>query len=287
MGKEAALRRFRLNGETRFSLIRFSLMTRGTNESRADSICNLGSVGKLFATTTLAEAVKGGHSASTISVAKYVTELQRGGIFAEYSGRSCESTHSGLPNRPGIRRWHRARSTGQTSSVSYSWRRPIMSLGGSICTPTPPVLLRDCPSTPLQHPFAQLMHQRLIGPLAMSSTALPLPAEIGLVAVRVQSAGPDSAARMEGGAFQVARLRSNLLRHRSTWHVPRPYGRTCRPWRKETCYGRRSANPSSRYVHVQVFIGLAATVISAPADPDKKVDLTTFDLLGSTQGSWA
>src|SRR6266403_4045753 len=44
-----------------------------------DSIFNLGSVGKLFATTSLAQAVKQGELSLEDPVAKYVTALQRGG----------------------------------------------------------------------------------------------------------------------------------------------------------------------------------------------------------------
>src|SRR6266542_756208 len=44
-----------------------------------DSIFNLGSVGKVFATTLLAQAVKQGELSLDDPVAKYVTELQRGG----------------------------------------------------------------------------------------------------------------------------------------------------------------------------------------------------------------
>jgi Beta-lactamase len=49
----------RMNGETRFFNYGFANDARNERVT-ADSIFNLGSVGKLFATTTLAEAVKGG-----------------------------------------------------------------------------------------------------------------------------------------------------------------------------------------------------------------------------------
>ena len=66
----------------------------------ADSIFNLGSVGKLFATTTLAEAVKRGEANALLSVAKYVTELQRGGDLRRITRRACES-HFSIARPPG------------------------------------------------------------------------------------------------------------------------------------------------------------------------------------------
>jgi beta-lactamase class C ACT/MIR len=68
----------RINGETRSFNYGFANDARNERVT-ADSIFNLGSVGKLFATTTLAEAVKRGEVSLDDPVAKYVTELQRGG----------------------------------------------------------------------------------------------------------------------------------------------------------------------------------------------------------------
>ena len=68
----------RINSETRFFNYGFANDARNERVTE-DSIFNLGSVGKLFATTTLAEAVKRGELSLDDPVAKYVTELQRGG----------------------------------------------------------------------------------------------------------------------------------------------------------------------------------------------------------------
>src|SRR5213080_196906 len=84
------------------------LTSRGTN----DSIFNLGSVGKLFATTTLAQAVKQGELSLDDSVAKYVTELQRGGDIRRITLGQLASHSSGLPNRPQeYETWHKGRYT--------------------------------------------------------------------------------------------------------------------------------------------------------------------------------
>src|SRR5574338_1275102 len=68
----------RMNGRTEFFNYGFATLSRNERVT-ADSIFNLGSVGKLFATTILAEAVKRGDVSLDDPVAKYVTELQRGG----------------------------------------------------------------------------------------------------------------------------------------------------------------------------------------------------------------
>src|SRR5262245_33354603 len=67
-----------MDGKTEFFNYGFANDARNERVT-ADSIFNLGSVGKLFATTILAEAVKRGELSLDDPVAKYVTELQRGG----------------------------------------------------------------------------------------------------------------------------------------------------------------------------------------------------------------
>src|SRR4029077_7076911 len=67
----------RMNGKTDFFNYGFANLARNERVT-TDSIFNLGSVGKLFATTLLAQAVKQGQLTLDDPVAKYVTELQRG-----------------------------------------------------------------------------------------------------------------------------------------------------------------------------------------------------------------
>src|SRR6188474_459330 len=101
----------RINGETRF--FNYGFADDAKNERvTADSIFNLGSVGKLFATTTLAEAVKRSELSLDDPVAKYVTELQRGGDIRRITLGELASHTSGLPDHPGqYERWHRGRYT--------------------------------------------------------------------------------------------------------------------------------------------------------------------------------
>jgi beta-lactamase class C len=78
----------------------------------ADSIFNLGSVGKVFATTLLAQAVKQGELSLDDPVAKYVTELQRGGDIRRITLGQLASHTSGLPRVPQqYETWHRGRYT--------------------------------------------------------------------------------------------------------------------------------------------------------------------------------
>src|SRR4026209_1986886 len=67
-----------MNGKTQF--FNYGFADNAQNRPvTPDSIFNLGSVGKVFATTLLAQAVKQGELSLDDPVAKYVTELQRGG----------------------------------------------------------------------------------------------------------------------------------------------------------------------------------------------------------------
>src|SRR6184192_4862153 len=101
----------RMNGNTSF----FNYGMADNAQKRqvtADSIFNLGSVGKVFATTLLAQAVKQGELSLDDPVAKYVTELQRGGDIRRVTLGQLASHSSGLPNRPQeYETWHRGRYT--------------------------------------------------------------------------------------------------------------------------------------------------------------------------------
>jgi beta-lactamase class C len=145
----------------------------------ADSIFNLGSVGKLFATTLLAQAVKQGELSLDDPVAKYVTELQRGGDIRRITLGQLASHTSGLPRVPGqYEHWHRGK---------YSWPDFVRFLNSWKADPkhepgkqylysnAAMVLLRVALERRFNTRFAALMHERITGPLGMSSTALPLP----------------------------------------------------------------------------------------------------------------
>lgn len=158
----------------------------------ADSIFNLGSVGKLFATTSLAQAVKQGELSLDDSVAKYVTELQRGGDIRRVTLGQLASHTSGLPRVPQqYEHWHRG---------NYTWPDFVRFLNSWKASPNHEpgkqylysnaamVLLRVALERRFNTRFAALMHERITGPLGMSSTALPLPRD--LLGRAVQGYGP-------------------------------------------------------------------------------------------------
>jgi beta-lactamase class C len=197
----------RINGETQFFNYGFANDARNERVT-ADSIFNLGSVGKLFATTTLAEAVKRGELSLDDPVAKYVTELQHGGDIRRITLGELASHTSGLPNRPGqYERWHRGKYT-WPDFVRFlnSWKADPEHEPGKqyLYSDAAMVLLRIALQRRFNTPFARLMHQRITGPLGMTSTALPLPRD--LLGRAVQGYGlqgqPIGKPGMEGGTFQ-------------------------------------------------------------------------------------
>ena len=158
----------------------------------ADSIFNLGSVGKEFATTLLAQAVKNGELSLDDPVAKYVTELQRGGDIRRITLGQLASHSSGLPNRPQqYETWHRGRYT-WPDFVRFlnSWKAGPNHEPGQqyLYSDAAMVLLRVALERRFNTRFTGLMHQRLTGPLGMTSTALPLPRD--LLGRAVQGYGP-------------------------------------------------------------------------------------------------
>jgi len=197
----------RMNGETRFFNYGFANDARNERVT-ADSIFNLGSVGKLFATTTLAEAVKRGELSLDDTVAKYVTELQRGGDIRRITLGELASHTSGLPDHPGqYERGHRGRYT-WPDFVRFlnSWKADPKHEPGKqyLYSDTAMVLLRIALQRRFNTPFARLMHQRITGPLGMTSTALPLPRDLLGRAVQGYSpqGQPSGKPGMEGGDFQ-------------------------------------------------------------------------------------
>jgi beta-lactamase class C len=195
----------RMNGNTQF----FNYDMADNAQSRpvaADSIFNLGSVGKVFATTLLAQAVKQGELDDP--VAKYVTELQRGGDIRRITLGQLASHTSGLPRIPQqYETWHKGRYT-WPDFVRFlnSWKAGPNHEPGQqyLYSNAAMVLLRVALERRSNTRFAALMPQRLTGPLGMTSTALPLPRN--LLGRAVQGYGaqgrPIGKPGMEGGTFQ-------------------------------------------------------------------------------------
>src|SRR5437899_5874641 len=181
----------RMNGKTEF--FNYGMADDARNRPvTADSIFNLGSVGKLFATTSLAQAVKQGELSLDDPVAKYVTELQRGGDIRQVTLGQLASHTSGLPRVPGqYEHWHRGKYT-WPDFVRFlnSWKADPKHEPGKqyLYSNAAMVLLSVALERRFNTRFAALMRERITGPLGMSSTALPLPR--GLLGRAVQGYSP-------------------------------------------------------------------------------------------------
>lgn len=171
----------RVNGETRFFNYGFANDARNERVT-TDSIFNLGSVGKLFATTLLAEAVKRGELSLDDPVAKYVTELQRGGDVRRVTLGQLASHTSGLPRVPQqYEHWHRGTYTWPDfARFLNSWRAGPNHEPGKqyLYSNAAMVLLRVALERRFNTRFAALMRERITGPLGMNSTALPVPRDL-------------------------------------------------------------------------------------------------------------
>jgi beta-lactamase class C len=144
----------------------------------SDSLFNLASVGKAFIATLLAQAVKQGEVSLDDPVAKYVTELQQGEIRKVTLGQLASHT-SGLPRTP--KQYEPAHRGPYTlpDFISYlnAWQADKAHQPGQqdIYSNTGFVLLSLALQRRFNTPIAQLMEARLLAPLGMTSTALPVP----------------------------------------------------------------------------------------------------------------
>jgi beta-lactamase class C len=168
----------RLDGKTAF--FNYGLADAAENRPvTSDSIFNLASVGKLFATTLLAQAVKQGELSLDDPVAKYVTELQAGGDIRRVTLGQLASHTSGLPRTPQqYEHRHRGKYTfSEFIRFLNSWKAGPNRQPGQqyLYSDTAMILLRVALERRFDTQFATLMKRRLTGPLGMSSTDLPLP----------------------------------------------------------------------------------------------------------------
>ncbi len=197
----------RMDGKTSFFNYGFANNAQNRRVT-ADSIFNLGSVGKVFATTLLAQAVKQGQLSLDDPVAKYVTELQRGGNIRRVTLGQLASHTSGLPRVPQqYEHWHRGKYT-WPDFVRFlnSWKADPKHEPGQqyLYSNAAIVLLRVALERRFNTRFAALMDERITGPLGMSSTALPLPRDLLGRAVQGYSpmGKPIGPPGQESGVFQ-------------------------------------------------------------------------------------
>jgi beta-lactamase class C len=145
----------------------------------SDSLFNLASVGKAFIATLLAQAVKQGEVSLDDPVAKYVTELQQGGDIRKVTLGELASHTSGLTRTPQqYEPSHRGPYT-LPDFIRYlnAWQADEAHQPGkqNIYSNTGFVLLSLALQRRFNTPIAQLMETRLLAPLGMTSTALPVP----------------------------------------------------------------------------------------------------------------
>jgi beta-lactamase class C len=145
----------------------------------SDSLFNLASLGKVFSATLLAQAVKQNELALDDPVAKYVTELERGSDIRRVTLGELASHTSGLHRTPQqYEPWHR----GQYSLADFirylnAWKADAEHAPGKqeIYSNTGFVLLPLALQRRFDTPIAKLMSERLLSPLGMSSTVMPVP----------------------------------------------------------------------------------------------------------------
>jgi beta-lactamase class C len=145
----------------------------------SDSLFNLASVGKAFIATLLAQAVKQGEVSLDDPVAKYVTELRQGGDIRKVTLGQLASHTSGLTRTPKqYEPDHRGPYT-LPDFIRYlnAWQADEAHQPGQqdIYSNTGFVLLALALQRRFDTPIAQLMETRLLAPLGMPSTALPVP----------------------------------------------------------------------------------------------------------------
>jgi beta-lactamase class C len=142
----------------------------------SDSLFNLASVGKAFIATLLAQAVKQGEVSLDDPVAKYVTELQQGEIRKVTLGQLASHT-SGLTRTP--QQYEHRGPYKLPDFIRYlnAWQADAAHQPGQqdIYSNTGFVLLSLALQRRFNTPIAQLMETRLLAPLGMTSTALPVP----------------------------------------------------------------------------------------------------------------
>jgi beta-lactamase class C len=159
----------------------------------ANSIFNLASVGKVFATTLLAQAVTARELRLDDPVARYVTELAQQADIGRVTLGELASHTSGLPRVPqNYEQWHRGKYTlSDFFRFLNSWKADEAHQPGKqyLYSNQGIILLRIALERRFKLAFAKLMAQRLLQPLTMSSTALPLPP--ALLPRAVQGYGPN------------------------------------------------------------------------------------------------
>jgi len=145
----------------------------------SDVLFNLASVTKVFLSTLLAQAVERGEVALEDPVDKYVTELQQGGDIRKVTLGELATHTSGLTRVPQqYEPWHRGPYK-LPDFIRYlnAWKADEAHAPGKqeIYSNTGFVLLSLALQRRFNTPIAKLIDARVLAPLGMSSTVMPVP----------------------------------------------------------------------------------------------------------------
>jgi beta-lactamase class C len=143
----------------------------------ADSLFNLGSVSKAFDATLLAHAVTRGELALDDPVAKHVTELQQGGDIRRVTLGQLASFSSGLVLAQDRPPWTAKQFTAPEFLAHLNeWMLPAGITPGKQVNHVSSgfILLRLALERRFGIPFGELLDQRVLKPLWLDSTTLPV-----------------------------------------------------------------------------------------------------------------
>jgi beta-lactamase class C len=143
-----------------------------------DTLFNLGSVGKVFDATLLAQAALQQELSLDDPVANYVTELRQGGDIRRITLRQLASHSSGLVLPQDHEPWPTETFT-LPGFIAYlkNWKADAEHQPGRqmIYAHSGYILLHVALERRFGAPFHEIMSERLLKPLGLSSTTLPLP----------------------------------------------------------------------------------------------------------------
>jgi beta-lactamase class C len=166
----------RVDGETRFFNYGLAEDLHGRPVT-ADTLFNLGSVEKVFVSALLADAARKGEFSLDDPVANFVTELQHGGDFRQVTLRQLASYSSGLVMPQDQEPWPQTYFT-QPKFFSFlnQWHSDADHRPGQqmIYAHAGYMLLHIALERRFGMPINELMEERLLKPLGLDSTALPV-----------------------------------------------------------------------------------------------------------------
>jgi beta-lactamase class C len=169
----------RIDGRTLFYNIGYAEMA-SKRPVTTDTLFNLGSVSKVFDATLLAQAALQGELSLDDPVAKYVTELNEGGDIRRITLRQLASHTTGVVLPQDHSPWPPPTETfTEPQFIAYlkGWKSdPDHRPGGRmIYAHSGYILMHVALERRFGKPFHEIMNARILKPLGLSSTTLPLP----------------------------------------------------------------------------------------------------------------